>query len=195
MSFSQMKEENRTSRKANFKSLILVMLIIAGIGIIALLQLKDSALDPFGKPMSGKGVPAANFTFPDLDGKMVSLADFRGKVVLLNIWATWCAPCVAEMPSMKKLYQEIKDEGFEILAVSIDESGAEAVKPFTEKHKLDFPVLLDTKGDIKALYQATGIPESFIIDKNGMLVEKIIGPREWASSGAIRFFRGLIQSK
>ena len=190
-----MKEENRNSRKVSFQSLILIMLITAGVGIIALLQLKDSSLDPFGKPLPGKGLPAPNFTFPDLDGKMVSLADFRGKAVLLNIWATWCAPCVAEMPSMQKLYQELKDEGFEILAVSVDESGAEAVKPFMEKHKLGFPVLLDTKGDIKALYQATGIPESFIIDKNGMIVEKIIGPREWASSGAIRFFRSLIQSK
>ena len=190
-----MEEKNRSSRKANFKSLILVLLIIAGAGIIALLQLKDSSLDPFGKPLPGKGVPAANFTFPDLDGNMMSLADFRGKVVLLNIWATWCAPCVAEMPSMQKLYQGLRDEGLEILAVSIDESGAEAVKPFMEKHKLEFPVLLDTKGDIKDLYQNTGIPESFIIDKHGMIVEKIIGPREWASSGAIRFFRSLIQSK
>ena len=190
-----MNEENKISRKVNFQSLILIVLIIAGAGIIALLQLKDTSVDPLGTSLPGKGVPAANFTFPGLDGKMVSLTDFRGKVVLLNIWATWCAPCVAEMPSMQKLYQELKDEGFEILAVSIDESGVEAVKPFVEKHKLGFPVLLDTKGDIKALYQATGIPESFIIDKDGMIVEKIIGPREWASSGAVRFFRSLIQSK
>ncbi|MBW1903150.1 MAG: TlpA family protein disulfide reductase, partial [Deltaproteobacteria bacterium] len=62
------------------------------------------------------------------------MTDYRGKVVILNIWATWCAPCVAEMPSMEKLYQELKDEGFEILAVSVDESGAEAVSPFMEKH-------------------------------------------------------------
>jgi len=114
--------------------------------------------------------------------------------VLLNIWATWCAPCVAEMPSMEKLYQELEDEGFELLAVSVDESGAEVVTPFMKKHKLSFPVLIDTEGAIKSLYQLTGIPESFIIDKDGIIVEKVIGPRDWAASGAISYFRNLIQS-
>jgi len=95
---------------------------------------------------------------------------------------------------MEKLYQELKGEDFVLLAISVDESGAEAVKPFLEKLKLGFPVLLDTKGEIKNLYQATGIPESFIIDKEGMIVEKIVGPRDWAASGAIRYFRNIIQS-
>ena len=189
-----MKEETQKIRKVNFQSIILIFLIIVGAGIIVLLQLKDSSFKLSGKPLLGKGVTAPNFTLPDLGGKMASLTDYKGKVVLLNIWATWCAPCVAEMPSMEKLYQELKNEDFEILAVSVDESGAEAVNPFMKKHKLDFPVLLDTKGDIKTLYQATGIPESFIIDKDGIIVEKIIGPRDWAASGAIRFFRNLIQS-
>ncbi len=189
-----MKEKNQSVRRLNFQSIILIVLIVVGVGIIVLLQSNPSSFNPSGKPLLGKGVPAPNFTFPGLDGRMVSLADYKGKVVFLNIWATWCAPCVTEMPSMKKLYQELKDEGFEILAVSVDESGAEAVKPFMEKHKLGFPVLLDTKGDIKTLYQATGIPESFIIDREGIIVEKIIGPRDWAASGAIRFFRSLIQS-
>jgi peroxiredoxin len=139
-------------------------------------------------------VPAPNFTFPGLDGKKVSLADYKGKVVLLNIWATWCAPCVAEMPSMQKLYQELKHEDFELLAVSVDESGAEAITPFMEKHKLSFPVLLDPRGDIKSLYQVTGIPESFLIDKDGIIVEKVIGPRDWAAAGAISYFQNLIQS-
>jgi peroxiredoxin len=95
---------------------------------------------------------------------------------------------------MEKLYQALKGEDFELLAISVDESGAEAVTPFIEKHNLGFPVLLDTKGEIKNLYQATGIPESFIIDKEGMIVEKIIGPRDWADSRAIRYFRKIIQS-
>ena len=189
-----MKEENQSVRRVNFQSIILIVLAIVGVGIIVLLQSKNSSFNPSGKPLLGKGVPAPNFTFPGRDGKKVNLADYKGKVVLLNIWATWCAPCVAEMPSMEKLYQELKDEGFEILAVSVDESGAETVNPFMKKHKLGFPVLLDTKGDIKTLYQATGIPESFIIDGEGIIVEKIIGPRDWAASSAIRYFRNLIQS-
>ena len=88
----------------------------------------------------------------------------------------------------------LKNEGFEILAVSIDVSGAKAVLPFMQKHKLSFPALTDTKGTVKSLYQATGVPESFIIDKDGIIVEKIIGPRDWAAPGAIRYFRKLMSS-
>ena len=189
-----MKQENQSVRRVNFRTLVLIVLMAVGVGIIVLLQLKDSPFYSSGKPLLREGVPAPNFSLPDLEGKKVSLTDFKGKIVLLNIWATWCAPCVAEMPSMEKLYQELKGEDFELLAISVDESGAEAVTPFIEKHNLGFPVLLDTKGEIKNLYQATGIPESFIIDKDGMIVEKIIGPRDWADSSAIRYFRNIIQS-
>ena len=188
-----MKEEIKKARRVNFQSILLIFLIIIGVGIIVLLQTKDSSFNLSGKPRIVKGVPAPNFTMPGLDGKMVSLADYKGKVVFLNIWATWCPPCVEEMPSMEKLYQELKGEGFEILAVSIDASGAKDVLPFMKKHKLSFPALTDTRGAIKELYQTTGVPESFIIDKDGIIVEKVIGPRDWAASGAIRYFRNLIQ--
>ncbi len=189
-----MKEDSQIDRSVSFKPIILIVMLMVGVGVIVMLQLKDSSFDPGGDPLPGINLPAPDFSFPNLDGNKVSLTDYRGKVVLLNIWATWCAPCVAEMPSMQKLYQELKDEGFLILAVSLDESGVEAVKPFVEKHKLEFPVLLDTKGEIKSLYQITGIPESFIIDKSGTIVEKIVGPRDWATSGAIRYFRNFLQT-
>ena len=188
-----MKEETQQVRGIDPKSILLIFLFVIGIGIIVLLQTKDSLLSLSGKPRIEKGVPAPNFTLPGLDGKMASLTDYKGKVVLLNIWATWCPPCVEEMPSMEKLYQELKDEGFEILAVSIDVSGAMAVLPFMEKHKLSFPALTDTKGDIKSFYQTTGVPESFIIDKEGVIVEKIIGPRDWATPSVIRYLRNLIK--
>ena len=94
---------------------------------------------------------------------------------------------------MEKLYQELKDEAFEILAVSIDESGVKTVLPFMKKHKLTFPALTDTEGIFKSLYQTTGVPETFIIDKDGIIIEKAIGPRDWATPGAIRYFRKLIQ--
>ncbi len=188
-----MSEETRNVRKLSLQPLLLIVLIMVGVGIIVLLQTKDSSLNLSGKPRLGKGVPAPDFTLPGLDGQMVSLADYRGKVVLLNIWATWCPPCVEEMPSMEELYQKLKAEGLEILAVSMDISGAQAVRPFMEKYKLNFPALTDTEGAVKSLYQTTGVPESFIIDKDGIIVEKIIGPRDWTSPGAIRSFRNLIQ--
>jgi peroxiredoxin len=188
-----MKEEIQEVRRVNLQSVLLIFLFIVGVGVIVLLQTKDSSFNLTGKPRVVKGVSAPNFTFSDLDGKMVSLADYKGKVVLLNIWATWCSPCVEEMPSMEKLHQELKGEGFEILAVSIDASGAKDVLPFMKKYKLSFPALTDTRGAIKELYQTTGVPESFIIDKDGIIVEKVIGPRDWATPGAIRYFRNLIQ--
>ena len=173
--------------------ILLIFLVIVGVGIIVLLQTKDSSFNLSGRSRLGKGVSAPQFELPDLDGKTVNLADYKGKVVLLNIWATWCPPCVEEMPSMEKLHQDLKDEDFEILAVSIDVSGAKAVIPFMKKHKLSFSVLTDTEGAIKSLYQTTGVPESFIIDKQGIIVEKVIGPRDWAAPSTIRSFRNLIQ--
>ena len=173
--------------------ILLIFLVIVGVGIIVLLQTKDSSFNLSGRPRLGKGVSAPDFALPDLDGKTVTLADYKGKVILLNIWATWCPPCVEEMPSMEKLHQELKDKDFEILAVSIDVLGAKAVIPFMKKHKLSFSVLTDTEGTIKSLYQTTGVPESFIIDKQGIIVEKVIGPRDWAAPSIIRSFRNLIQ--
>jgi peroxiredoxin len=187
------KEEIQKDRKLNLQALVIIFLIVILFGILILLQTKDSFYNVSSGSQVAKGLPAPNFSLPDLDGKMVSLSDYRGKVVLLNIWATWCPPCVEEMPSMEKLYQALQGEGFEILAVSIDESGVQDVLPFMKKHKLSFPVLIDHKGTLKGLYQTTGVPESFIIDKDGILVEKVIGPRDWAVPEAIRFFRNLIR--
>jgi peroxiredoxin len=187
------KEEIQKDRRVNFQALVIIFLIVILFGILILLQTKDSFYNASSGLQVAKDLPAPNFSLPDLDGKMVSLSDYRGKVVLLNIWATWCPPCVEEMPSMEKLYQELQGEGFEILAVSIDESGAQDVLPFMKKHKLSFPALTDSKGAIKNLYQTTGVPESFIIDKDGILVEKVIGPRNWAIPEAIRYFRNLIR--
>jgi len=187
------KEEIQKDRRVNFQALVIIFLIVILFGILILLQTKDSSYNPSSVPLIAKGLRAPNFSLPGLDGRMVSLTDYKGKVVLLNIWATWCPPCVEEMPSMEKLYQELKGEGFEILAVSIDESGAQDVLPFMKKHKLSFPALIDSKGALKGLYQTTGVPESFIIDKDGILVEKVIGPRNWAVPEAIGFFRNLIR--
>ena len=189
-----MKEDGQRDRRISVKPIVLIVMLAVGIGVIIMLQSTDSPFDPIGDPLPWLNLPAPDFTLPNLAGNNVSLTDFRGKVVLLNIWATWCPPCVAEMPSMQKLYQELKDEGFLILAVSLDETGVEAVKPFIDKHRLDFPVLLDVKGEIKNLYQITGIPESFIIDRSGTIVEKVVGPRDWAASGAFRYIRNLLQT-
>ena len=94
---------------------------------------------------------------------------------------------------MEKLYQKFKDEDFQILAVSIDTMGADVVAPFIKNHNLSFPVLIDSKGTITRLYRTTGVPESFIINKNGVVVQKIVGPIDWTEPSVLEYFQGLIQ--
>jgi peroxiredoxin len=186
-------DEKASKAGTRYKSLTLFVLIAGMVGIFVLFQLKDSFFSLSNNVPVKLGAPAPNFTFPTLDGKMVSLSDYNGKVVFLNIWATWCPPCREEMPSMEKLYKELKGQEFEILAVSIDASGATAVRPFMKEHGLSFPALLDTGGTIRGLYGMTGVPETYVIDKEGVIKQRIIGPRDWAAPEAIRLFRGLVE--
>jgi peroxiredoxin len=185
--FKYLRDESKTT---NYRAAILVFLAVSGLLILFSLKQNNSYLNY--SPLK-TGLPAPNFSFPGLDGNMVSLSDYRGHIVLVNIWATWCPPCVDEMPSMEKLYKELKGKNFEILAVSIDSLGTKAVAPFMKKYKLTFPALMDSDATITTLYQTTGVPESFIINQEGILIEKIIGPRDWAMPEFIGFFRDLIQ--
>ena len=180
-------------RKLNTAAKILLVLIVGSIVIALSMKGQDSTFQLVGQSRIKSGSPAPDFTFPDLTGKKVSLSDYRGKVVFLNIWATWCPPCVDEMPSMEKLYKQFKGDQFEILAVSIDAEGRKAVAPFMERLNLTFPALLGRKGKIKNIYGVTGIPESFIIDKNGMILKKVIGPLDWSTPDVTRFFKDLIK--
>ncbi|MGD2186428.1 MAG: TlpA disulfide reductase family protein [Desulfobacterales bacterium] len=185
--FRYLRDDRKTT---SYRAAILVILAVSG--LLLLFSLKQNNPYLTYSPLK-TGRPAPDFTFPGLNGKMVSLSDYRGHVVLVNVWATWCPPCVDEMPSMEKLYQELKAENFEILAVSIDAPGSKAVAPFMKKYNLSFPALMDPEGSIQALYQTTGVPESFIINQEGILIEKVIGARDWATPEFIDFFRDLLQ--
>ncbi len=181
------------SESINYKPAILVFLTGIGLIILILLKLNESGIIFSGQAKLEVGSPAPDFTFPGLDRKMVSLSDHRRKVVLVNIWATWCPPCIEEMPSMEKLYNELSGENFEILAVSIDALGIKAVAPFMKAYNLTFPALIDREGTIQNLYKTTGVPESFIIDREGILIKKIIGPLDWASPEALSYFQNLLK--
>jgi peroxiredoxin len=121
---------------------------------------------------------APDFTLKDTNGRSVSLSSHKGKVVLINFWATWCPPCKAEMPSMNKLYNEIKARGFEVIAVSTDNS-LSTVKDFLAKNRLDFPVLFDENKTVARQYHVFSMPATFLIDRNGMIVDKFFGEEEW----------------
>lgn len=151
------------------------------------------------------GSVAPEFSYPSLDRGEISLSDFRGeKVVLVNVWATWCGPCVVEMPSMQRLYEAFEGEDFEILAVSVDAPSGEVdqfgrpggdLRDFTEELGLTFPILHDPSSSITNLYQTTGVPESFVIGKDGIIYKKVAGPTEWDATQNEELIRRLLGSE
>lgn len=187
-------EEEKSQSEGRFRSIFLICLILAAVGIYGFIQWqKPSNKINTTAPITA-GQPAPDFTLPMLNGGEARLSDYKGKIVFLNIWATWCGPCREEMPSMEKLYQDLKGRDFEILAVSIDAQGSAAVAPFVKEHKLSFPILIDSQSKIGRLYKTTGIPETFIIDKNGIIVSKVIGYRNWFDPEVVQTFKTLSQS-
>jgi peroxiredoxin len=142
---------------------------------------------------AGRTLVAPDFALPDLDGNVRHLSAFRGKVVLLNFWATWCPPCRTEMPSMETLYQAYKDQGFELLAVSSDVQGAAIVRPFMQKYRLSFPSLLDTARRVNGMYGVRSIPTSYLLDRQGRVVSREVGARNWANVEARALIASLLE--
>lgn len=129
-----------------------------------------------------------DFELPDLQGNPVRLSSFQGKVVFLNFWATWCGPCREEMPSMQALYEELQNEGLEIVAVNLQEN-QKAVQAFVDKLELSFTVVIDKTGQVGSAYGAASIPISYIIDRRGYVIGGAIGGRNWDTPEYIEFFR------
>ena len=162
----------------------LFAIIVAG-GVVAAAWIARNRLQPVVS-----GYPAPAFEVEDADGSPVTLATYEGKVLLLNVWATWCAPCREEMPSMQRLYDRFAPDDFEIAAISIDApvgqrdaAGNPGGDPlaFAQALGLTFPVLLDPSGDIQRIYRTTGVPESFLISRDGVIYKKVAGATNWDS--------------
>jgi len=140
----------------------------------------------FAVPLSGGraalGLGGAALAVDLGTGDSVSLREhYRGKVTLVNIWATWCVPCRVEMPAMERVYTQLAPRGFSIAAVSIDEGPPDDVRAFGQELKLTFDLLQDRSGRIQQSYQTTGVPESFLLDRHGVIVKRIIGAHDWNS--------------
>lgn len=174
-----------------FQFLFVVLILL---GLHSLLEgEKDALFSKIGiQPIKGKR-KAPDFCLENLSGKKVELKDFKGKVVFINFWATWCVPCKAEMPSMEALYQQFKEKDFLFLGISVDYGGLKPVKEYIEKHRYTFPVLIDSKCEVLGLYEVRGIPTTFIIDKKGRMIGKAIGPKNWKSQEVISLLNQLIQ--
>jgi peroxiredoxin len=122
---------------------------------------------------------SVDFTLPDVQGNLVRLSALRGQAVLINIWATWCYPCRAEMPSMNTLYQDYRAKGLAIVAIATDAEGKSVVEPFIQAYGLTFPVVLDPQNLVGAQLRVPGIPASYVLDKQGRIVGLEIGARDW----------------
>ncbi len=161
------------------KQWIFVGLVVAGVAAGATIMTKvGSEVAPVEV-----GATAPQFHAIDLaTGDSVSLRErYRGKVTLVNIWATWCVPCRVEMPAMQQLYDSLAPRGFAIAAVSIDEGSPEDVLAFGRELDLSFDLLQDRSTKIQQIYQTTGVPESFLLDRHGVIVKRIIGAHDWNS--------------
>ncbi|MBI5855792.1 MAG: TlpA family protein disulfide reductase [Nitrospirae bacterium] len=140
------------------------------------------------------GKPAPDFLLPNLDDKTVKLSDYRGKVIFLNFWATWCKPCREEMPSMELMHKSLEKDGLVVLAVSIDRvTTKKDIPPFIKSMNLTFPVLVDSWGQTDKRYKLMGVPETYIIDQDGILREKVIGPRDWTRVDSLRVVMDLLK--
>jgi cytochrome c biogenesis protein CcmG/thiol:disulfide interchange protein DsbE len=169
--------------------------IIVG-GVVAALALGATALTRLGSSMQRVDVAARAPDFQAVDlatGDSVSLRErYAGQVTLVNIWATWCIPCRKEMPAMQELYDRHKDQGFRIAAVSIDEGNLADVKAFVNELGLTFDILHDKSGRIEQIYRTTGVPESFLLDKDGTIIRRQIGEHPWSSPANQRLVAKLL---
>ena len=127
-------------------------------------------------PAPREGFLAPDFTLQTINGETIRLSDLRGQAVLVNLWATWCPPCRAEMPAIQKLYDEYKDQGLVVLAVNMTyQDDPAAVLPFVQDHELSFPILLEETGNVASKYELRSLPSSFFIDRDGFVQEVVIG--------------------
>jgi len=135
----------------------------------------------FDQEKADVGYLAPGFSLRNLKGNRESLEKYRGQVVVLNFWATWCAPCRVEMPSFENLYRRYRSEGMTVLAITIDKNADAKIKSFVEEYGLSFPVLLDTKGEVERLYPSMTIPFTYVIDRDGRVVARVDGAKNWES--------------
>lgn len=184
----------KISRRTSF----LVAGAVAGLGIIAALGLPARAGPPIRGAMADftpiePPRPAPQTPFGTAEGGTLTFDNFKGKVLLVNLWATWCAPCVQEMPSLSNLQDTLGGEDFQVLAISTDRGGLKQVQPFYDKLGIrNLPVYLDPKTELTRALGAKGLPTSILIDRSGKMVGQLVGDAHWDSPDALALIRHYI---
>jgi peroxiredoxin len=161
-----------------------------GVLCIALYSTGMLSANPLNAPMN-RPVPAPSFHLEDQGSHVHQLSDFRGKVVIVNFWASWCAPCREELPSMNRARTVLKQKDVAMLAINLGED-REAVNAFIDDFPIDFTVLLDHDGSVGQGWQVTGMPTTFVVNSRGEIVYRIVGKREWDSVEILELIRKLI---
>jgi peroxiredoxin len=172
-----------------------VTTIVAALGLLWVAKAADAQDHLYEAMGMAKVSPKAapDFTLPAVDGKQVSLQDYRGKVVFLNFWATWCIPCREEMPALERLHQTYQQsQDFAVISIDYKES-AEQVKAFFQKHALTFPALLDQSGSVSRDYLLSGMPTTYLIGRDGMLLARGVGGRDWTRAEALALIKALVK--
>ena len=149
----------------------------------------------FNAKKSSVGYFAPSFKLRNIKGNYESLESYRGEVVVLNFWATWCAPCRIEMPSFEKLYRRYRSEGVTVLAITLDKNSENKIKSFVDEYGLSFPILLDEKGEVERLYPSMTIPFTYIIDRQGRIVARVDGAKNWESSETFEAIEYLLKNR
>ena len=148
----------------------------------------------FNQEKSDVGYLAPRFTLRNLKGNYESLENYRGQVVVLNFWATWCAPCRVEMPSFEKLYRRYRSEGVAVLAVTMDKNAKLQIQSFVDKHDLSFPVLVDSTGEVEGLYPSMTVPFTYVIDRKCRVVARVDGAKNWESEETFEAIEYLLKT-
>ena len=159
----------------------------------------DSSVDPASqtliqnRPGIKIGGPAPDFELWNLENQPMTLSGHRGRVVMLNFWATWCGPCRVEMPAMEQLYHVFGRKDFEILAISTDAQGPSVTRPFRDDMRLTFPILHDSDFRVGVTYGTRTLPMTFLVNRRGIITHRIFGARDWFSTEAKQMIQTLIQ--
>lgn len=137
---------------------------------------KTSTEAQAGKSYETDPVPAPDLTMETLDGRQINLANQEGRVILVNFWATWCAPCRKEIPDLIDLHEKYESEGLMVVGIAVDEEGAEVVQPFAEKQKISYPIVIDTSRTIESEFEAMyGLPTTYVVNPDGQIVRRVLG--------------------
>jgi len=187
-----MRSAHRFRARAAARAAALAVVVVAALATAAVPAAADPAAD-LELIRATPARPAREFQVQSAGDGMLRLADFKGKIVFLNFWATWCKPCEEEMPAIERLHRKFKDRGLAVVAISMDSDGAPVVRRFVAKYHLTFPVGLDPRMSVSGPYGVWALPVTVILDREGRQVLLANGPREWDGSASDALFQALLR--